>query len=127
MKKTVATAMFALVFLAGPASAEWVQPAKVRFENGDQYTPWAAAQVTFATGAEMNKASGSFAYNALGGRYAVIPLGQGETSIVNLSGFAFCTGNFNQACLPGGKADGFDAQGRHWQICTTPSYTWQSF
>ena len=121
MRKEIASALFVLTFLASPASAEWAQPAKVRFETGNQYSPWRAAQVTFATGVELNRASVSFKYNALGGRYAVIPLGQGENSIVQLSGFAYCVGNFNQACLPGGKADGFDAQGRHWQICTTPS------
>lgn len=121
MKKVLAIAALALALSAGQASAEWTQPARVRFEAGNQYTPWADAQVTFATGAEMNRAATSFSYNALGGRYAVIPLGDGQTSIVQLSGFAFCTGNFNQACLPGGKADGFDPQGRHWQICTTPS------
>jgi len=121
MKRLFAVASFVLAFSATQASAEWTQNAKVRFENGQQYTPWAEAQVTFVTGAELNRAADSFSYNALGGRYAVIPLGGGQNSIVQLSGFAYCTGNFNQACLPGGKADGFDKERRHWQICTTPS------
>jgi hypothetical protein len=110
-----------LILPVAQASADWTLPAKVRFESGAQYTPWTAAQVTFMTGAELNRAANAFSYNALGGRYAVIPIGDGQNSIVQLSGFAYCTGNFNQTCLPGGRADGFDAQGRHWQICTTPS------
>ena len=120
-KKIGATVVFALAFLAGPACAEWIQQANVRLENGQGYTPWSVSQVTFATDAELNKASASFNYNAWGGRYALIPLSKGEISTVWLSGFAFCTGSFNQACLPAGKAEGVDAQGRHWQICTMPS------
>lgn len=121
MKRLFALVAAIVLFSAGDAFAEWTQPAKVRFEQGSNYTPWAEANVTFATGAEMNRGTGSFDYNALGGRYAIVRSDGGAEVVVRLSGFAYCVGNFNQTCLPGGKADGFDDQTRHWQICTTPS------
>src|ERR1700744_4318759 len=109
----------ALVLPAGMASAEWTVPSKVRFEKGADYTPWAEANVTFATGVEMNKQTGTFDYNALGGRYAIIRSEGGQTVVVRLMGVVFCVGDFNQTCLPAGKGEGFDDQSRHWQICTT--------
>lgn len=121
MKMIFALSVAFVALSVGTASAEWTQPARVRFEQGDNYTPWADANVTFATGAEMNRGTASFNYNALGGRYAIVRTPGGQEVVVRLSGFAYCVGDFNQTCLPGGKADGFDEQTRHWQICTTPS------
>jgi opacity protein-like surface antigen len=123
MKTILALSALALALSATVASAEWTQPSKVRFEQGNNYTPWADADVTFATGVEMNKQTGTFDYNALGGRYAIIRSTGGATVVVRLNGVAFCVGDFNQTCLPGGKGEGFDDQTRHWQICTTPSCT----
>src|SRR5690242_20905253 len=72
MKRLFALAAAIVALSASTASAEWTQPARVRFEQGDAYTPWAEAEVTFATGAEMNRGTSSFDYNALGGRYAIV-------------------------------------------------------
>ena len=121
MKNKFLLGALVLLLSITQASAEWVVPAKVRFNEGVQYTPWSEAQVRFVTGAELNRAMNAFTYNALGGRYAIVPLGNGQSSIVQLTSLAFCTGNFNPACLPGGRSDGIDRQGRHWQICTTQS------
>ena len=73
MKTILALSALALTLVvpAGMACAEWTVPSKVRFEKGADYTPWAEANVTFATGVEMNKQTGTFDYNALGGRYVV--------------------------------------------------------
>lgn len=107
-----------LFVVCGAAHASWKFPARVRYEMGDGFTSWTNANVLFVTGSELNRVSTSATPHAADGRFAVIPMTDGELNIVTLSGFVPCSSGFTSACFPGGRADGFDGQGRHWQLCT---------
>lgn len=118
MKKTMLL-LLSLLLLANSADAAWKRPTKVRYETGNGFQPWTIANVAFATGNELNRTAPSGAqYRAVDGRFAVIPMDNGEFNVVRLSGYAACGANFTLDCLPGGRADGFDGTGRHWQLCT---------
>lgn len=119
MKKMIA-GMLPLLFLAtAGAEAAWKRPTQVRYETGSGFKPWTMANVAFATGGELNRTAPRGAqYRVVDGRFAVIPMDNGEFNVVRLSGFAACGAGFTPDCLPGGRADGFDGTGRHWQFCT---------
>jgi hypothetical protein len=120
MKTILAFAALALTLSASSALASWKFPAQVRSEDGDGFTPWTRATVLFATGNELNRVTPGLKYEGVDGRYAVIPMTSGEYNVVRLSGYVNCGSTFTPACLPGGRADGFDGQGHHWQVCTNP-------
>lgn len=120
MKTISSFAILVLLLSTASASASWNIPAQVRYENDDGFTPWTRAHVAFATGTELNRVTHGIKYADSDGRYAVVPMTSGSFNVVRLSGFVSCGGGFVPACLPGGRADGFDAQGRHWQICINP-------
>ncbi|HWA29656.1 MAG TPA: hypothetical protein VG867_01100 [Rhizomicrobium sp.] len=120
MKMVSVLAVLVLAFTAGQAVASWKFPAQVRYENDDGFTPWSRAVVTFATGGELNLVTKSLKYDNSDARYMVVPMTSGDFNVIRLSGFVPCGGRFTQACLPGGRGDGFDGQGRHWQVCTNP-------
>ena len=109
-----------LLFLAGAADASWKFPTRVRFDAGDGFTPWTNANVLFVTGRELNRVSTNVAPYPENGRFAVVPMTDGELKVVRLSGFVACGSSFTASCLMEGRADAFDGKGRHWQLCTNP-------
>lgn len=111
--------IFPLLFLGTVgADAAWKFPAKVRFETGEGFSPWTAANVAFATGGELNRtATAGGTFNVEDGRFAVVPMSDGKYNVVRLSGYVPCGSRFTPACLLDGRADGFDGSGRHWQLC----------
>jgi len=117
MRKLLAL-VIPLLILASTAHANWKLPAHVRYEMGDGFTPWTTANVLFVTGGELNRVATNTKPYPLDGRFAVIPMTDGELNIVTLSGAMPCGGAFTAGCMPDGRADGFDGKGRHWQVCT---------
>ncbi|MGN6148608.1 MAG: hypothetical protein ACTHPD_08730 [Rhizomicrobium sp.] len=117
MRRLIALAL-PLLFLVGPADASWKFPTRVRYEVGSGFTPWANANVLFVTGNELNRVATNTQLRPAEARFAVIPMTDGELNIVRLSGFVACGSAFTADCIPGGRADGFDGKGRHWQLCT---------
>ena len=121
MKKMYALVIPLVLFGSAGADAAWKRPTQVRYETDSGFTPWTNANVAFATGRELNRTAAPGApYRAADGRFAVIPMNNGEFNVVRLSGYAPCGLGFTPDCLPGGRSDGFDGTGRHWQICTNP-------
>lgn len=121
MKTTLALVLPCLLLGSVHAEAAWKRPAQVRYETDAGFTPWTTANVAFATGRELNRTAAIGAqYNSEDGRFAVIPMTDGKYNVVRLSGYAACGLGFTSDCLPGGRADGFDGSGRHWQLCTNP-------
>ena len=120
MKKFSLFCVLAFMATTTVALASWKYPTDVRSDMGDGFTPWTRADVIFATGAELDRVTGGIKYDGSDGRYAVVPMTSGTFNVVRLSGFVSCSGGFSPACLPGGRADGYDSQGRHWQFCTNP-------
>lgn len=116
MKKLLLVSILLVISTAG-AEAGWKTPAKVRYEQGSGYTPWTTSSVTFATGHELNRVSTTTQINPDDARFMVIPMATGEFNVVRLSGYAACSTGFTATCLPGGRGDGFDGSGRHWQVC----------
>jgi hypothetical protein len=109
-----------LLFLAGAADASWKFPTRARFDAGDGFTPWTNANVLFATGRELNRVSTNTVPYPSDGRFAVVPMTDGELNVVRLSGFVSCGSSFTPSCILNGRADGFDGKARHWQLCTNP-------
>jgi hypothetical protein len=101
-------------------TSRWKYPTKVRFESGEDFSPWTTANVAFAMGGELNRvATAGGKFNVEDGRFAVVPMSDGKFNVVRLSGYAPCGSTFTSACLLNGRADGFDGRGRHWQFCIT--------
>lgn len=118
MKKTIALMLPLLLLSTMGADAAWKRPTQVRYESGNGFTPWTVANVAFATGTELNRTAPSGAqYRTPDGRFAVIPMNNGEFNVVRLSGYVACGSGFAPDCLSDGRADGFDGAGRHWQFC----------
>lgn len=118
MKTTAALILTFLLLGAAGADAAWKQPVKVRFETGEDFSPWTTTDVAFAMGGELNRTStGGGKFNVEDGRFAVVPMSSGKFNVVRLSGYAPCGSSFTPACLLNGRADGFDGSGRHWQFC----------
>jgi hypothetical protein len=117
MRPTLAL-LLPLLLLGNAADASWKFPTRVRYELGSGFTPWTNADVLFVTGNELNRVSTNTQLRAADARFAVIPTTDGELNVVRLSGFVACSTVFTSDCVPGGRADGFDGKGRHWQLCT---------
>lgn len=109
----------ALTFTAGHASAEVRVPAKVRYETQAGSSDWHKTQVTFLKGAELNKATRTFDYNAFSA-YVVIFFDQDQAAVIELDSPVFGCGNeFTANCIPRfGNPTGKDQSGRTWEICT---------
>lgn len=117
MNKPLLLLLPLLMLCTTSAEAGWKTSAKVRYEQSAGFTSWTNATVTFATGRELNRVATNGQLNPDDARFAVIPMTSGELDVVRLSGFAACNAGFTAACLPDGRADGFDGSGRHWQVC----------
>lgn len=110
---------FALAFTASQSAAEVQVPAQVRYETRDGASDWHKTQVTFLKGAELNKATRTFNYNAFSA-YVVIFFAQDQAAVIELDSPVFgCGTEFTANCIPKfGNPKGKDQSGRTWEICT---------
>lgn len=108
----------AAALLVAPVQARYVQTAKLRYQANFSHSQWYTIDVTFATGTELNQATGTFNYTTFK-NYAVVFWAAGEATIIQLDGYLVCGFSFEASCLPfTGKIKGQDQQGRSWEICT---------
>lgn len=108
-----------LAFAASNTSAEVRTPAQVRYETRDGASDWHKTQVTFLKGAELNKTTRTFDYNAFSA-YVVIFFAQDQAAVIELDAPVFgCGSEFTANCIPRfGNPKGKDQSGRTWEICT---------
>lgn len=119
MVRAAAIALAALLIAVAPAQARIEIPAKVRYATSRGPSEWHSMQVQFVTGGELNRATRSIDYDALG-HYALIWFGEGQVAIIKIQETLFgCSREFSVECLPRiGNMNGPDQQGRLWEICT---------
>lgn len=105
--------------LSSPAEAHLRKPAQVRYATKEGPSDWYRVEVNFLTGRELGKATGKpFTYSMFK-NYAVIFWGPNQATVIELSTFMFCSGDFHQGCLPlFGRLEGNDQDGDQWEMCT---------
>jgi hypothetical protein len=108
----------ALVVMAAPVQARYVQTVKVRYQANFTNSQWYTIDVTFVTGTELNQATRTFSYTSYK-NYAVVFWAEGEATVIQLDGYFVCGFSFEATCMPlVGKMKGQDQQGRLWEVCT---------
>lgn len=102
------------------AQAKYTQTCKVKYRTQYGWSDGYTVDVNFLTGYELNDATSSFNYNSYS-VYAVIFWGDGEASVIKLSGYLSCGSEATQRCISSsyGSLTGEDQSGRQWKICTS--------
>ncbi len=117
IKKIVLIFYFLLYFAF--AEAKYVQTCKVKYKSNDGWSEYYTVEVTFHSGAELNKATRTFDYDGFS-TYAVVFWGDNKASVIKISSFTGCGTEVNQGCISNkvSNLEGEDQNGRSWEVCS---------
>lgn len=113
------TILIFLTILVSNSFAEFTKTCKVKYRHVDgSFSQGYSLNVTFATGSELQKATGDWtSYNFIT-NYAVIWFGKGECAIVKIEQMCITGTVFEENALPLiGNITGYDKRGVFWEIC----------
>lgn len=104
-----------LAVLVSNSFAEFTKPCKVKYQHANgSFSQGYSLNVTFATGNELQKATGDWTSYNLFSNYAVIWFGKGECAIVKIGQMCITGTVFEENALPIiGNITGGDKRGVH--------------
>jgi hypothetical protein len=101
------------------ANAKFTETLNIKYEQKYGWSKYYNVNVTFMTGFELNEATKTFNYNSWS-TYAIVFWGQGQATIIKLSGFVACGYEAQPKCLMYNYSlQGVDQDGDKWYICLT--------
>lgn len=118
IKKLLFTFLTVLI-LCGVADAKYTQTCGVKYKKNFGWSDYYTVDVTFMSGAELNKATKSYDYSSYS-TYGVIFWSRDEVTIIKISSYTGCGREVKQRCITNkySNMEGEDQQGRGWEICS---------
>jgi len=108
-----------LLVLSINASAKFTETLNIKYETRYGWSKYYTVDVTFITGYELNQATRTFNYSSYS-TYAVVFWGQGQATVIKLSGYVACGFDAQPYCLMYNTSlQGIDQDGDKWFICLT--------
>jgi hypothetical protein len=116
----LAALMSLMIFLFNEGlSAKYVQTCKVKYKKEYGWSQYYTVEVTFMSGAELNKATSTFGYDGFS-TYAIVFWGQGAATVIKISSYTGCGTEVKQSCIANNIINlaGKDQDGDIWEVCT---------
>jgi hypothetical protein len=112
------SALFSLLTLR--LDAKYIQTCQAKYMTEDGWSKKYTVEITFISGTELNDATSSYKYSSYS-VYAVIFWGEGQASVIKLSGYFSCSTEVTKSCITNTYTDhkGTDQNETEWKICVS--------
>ncbi len=109
-----------ILLLITNVEAKYIQTCSAKYMTEDGWSKKYTVEITFISGSELNDATSSYKYSSYS-VYAVIFWGEGQASVIKLSGYFSCSTEVTNICITNTYTDhkGTDQNETEWKICVS--------